>query len=121
MKTTKKHFELFKKECKKWIEFFGLKEWNVSYDWCTPVEDCVLAWSNHHFSAKSSYLILSKEWRNTVPVTNEQVKKSAFHEVCEMMLFPLRYMSECRFLSDTEIDPEIHRLIRTFENVIFKC
>ena len=78
-----------------------------------------LAWSNHNFTAKSSYLILSKEWRNTIPVSNREVKISAFHEVCEIMLFPLRYLRECRFLTETEIDPEVHRLIRTFENVIF--
>ena len=47
------------------------------------------------------------------------MKISAFHEVCEIMLFPLRYLGECRFLTETEIDPEVHRLIRTFENVIF--
>ena len=32
MKTTKKEFEIFKAECERLIELFGLKEWNVAYE-----------------------------------------------------------------------------------------
>ena len=65
MKTTKKQFDIFIKESKKWINIFGLKEWSVHFAWEVPIENCVLAWSNHNFTAKSSYLILSKEWNTS--------------------------------------------------------
>lgn len=31
MKTTKKQFELFKKECRKWIDRFELNGWEINF------------------------------------------------------------------------------------------
>ena len=62
---------------------------------------------------------LSKTWDNVEP-TDFEIRKSAFHEACEVLLYPLRYLAEARFLTDSEIDPEVHNVIRTLENVLFK-
>ena len=33
LKTTKKDFELFKSECKKWIDKLGITGWEIYYTW----------------------------------------------------------------------------------------
>ena len=37
--TTKADFELYKKEAEKWVDFFQLRSWYITYDHCKPHED----------------------------------------------------------------------------------
>jgi len=64
-----------------------------------------------------SVLKLDVEWEE-MPERNE-IKRVAFHEVCELLLASLGWMAKERFNSD-EVDEKIHEIIRRLENTIFK-
>ena len=117
-KTTKKHFELFQKECNKWIEYFGLKQWRVFYEH-DYVDDAYGSINAHH-PGKVVTITLSKSWEETKP-NNKYIKRTAFHEICELLISPLERLAKSRFgVLEEEIQEEIHNIIRTLENTVWK-
>jgi len=119
-KTTKAHFEVFKTECERWLVFFGIKGWLVEYD---HIDDCEnraqIGWRS---SGRIACIQLSKKWENdrTTPVTVEDVKRSAFHEVCELLLSRISMMAN-GIMSNHKfaVEEETHNIIRTLENTVF--
>ena len=118
IETTKKDFELFKKEFLKWINFFGLLNWRLFF--------------YHEKTDEDSFAIITCETENRVagvtlnkifPAEDyfpENIKMVAFHEVCELLLSDISDLAKSRFINETDIDTEIHRIIRTLENTVFK-
>ena len=46
MKLNKTHFEFFKKRCKFWVEYWGLKNWDIRYKFDkTEKEECAVTQS----------------------------------------------------------------------------
>lgn len=121
MKTTENHFKLFKAECNKWIEFFGLKDWGVSYVW-GDVEEA-RAEIAYHCMDRLAVITLGKEWDELggITIDSEIIRKVAFHEVCELFLGKLTVTTDQlgRILMESEIIEETHRIIRTMENTVF--
>ena len=118
MKTTKNHFQIFKKECQKWIAFFGLYGWRYSYfhedtteDWRASVRVSI--------DGRTVSLFLHIDWKDDV-VTERAVRESAFHEICEILLWRLASMAfgNLRF-SPKECNEETHNIIRILENKVF--
>jgi hypothetical protein len=115
---TKEEYKEFVEECKKWIEIFGLKDWKVDY----LQEDLEGNWAECRVNGVSN--------RNVVIVLNKKVnesdekliniKRTAFHEVVELLIYPLEYLAECRFLQPEEIIDERHSIIRRLENSLFE-
>lgn len=116
MKTTKKDFELFKKECRKWIKVFGLKDWEINFEH-VPVQSGI---GEHIFDSNNrwAYIKLATDWGNT-EISSCEVKRTAFHETVELWLGRIRILAKIRYVREDEIDEEIHALVRTLENVIF--
>jgi len=63
---------------------------------------------------------LSKDWTDALPLNNKEIRRCAFHEVCELLLGNLRDIAGSRFILEREIDEQVHIIIRTLENVIFE-
>lgn len=64
-------------------------------------------------------ITLAKNWGHC-EVTDEQIRCSAFHEVCELFLGRLAVLAKERFcVEEFQIDEEVHNIIRTMENAIF--
>ena len=118
IKTTKEDFEIFKTECKKWIDYFGLYGWETTYKHEVFEEeymaDC--AFSPH---IRAAIIRLNAERPGGPNMIESNVKRSAFHEVCELFLGKLTFMAEARFLADGEIEEETHNIIRILENRLF--
>jgi hypothetical protein len=110
-------FDIFKSECLKWIEFFGLKGWDVYFDEDAKCEDgnmaetCIgpLSARNVTFHFKGS----------DNPAFNNP-GRSAFHEVCEILLYRLHCLAESRFISVSEVDEAVHDIIRILENTVYE-
>lgn len=113
-----KRFDLFRSECERWISAFGLLDWEVEY--LHQHNEDHIAYTRFNYSARVANIALNKKWVADFPLTDEQIKKTAFHEACELLLYPIRYLSECRYLTDSEVDPEIHSIIHALERVIVK-
>ena len=118
MKTTKKQFEIFKKECKKWREFFGLSNWNICY--LLGDMDGYAAGTVCDFDQHQAHITLSDYYDFSWSWKPSDLKQYAFHEICHVVLERIDYIACARFVQQSEIDEEIHSLIRMLENVIFK-
>ena len=120
MKTAPEHFDIFKKECQKWIEIFGLKNWEVNYYHKKDSNKNTLAWTSYNYEGRVVNVYLNTEWRNK-DLSEYEFKKSGFHEAIEILLYPIRYIGECRYVQGAfEIDIAIHDVIRILENVLWE-
>lgn len=115
---TEEDFQIFKAECKKWLDFFGITEWEISYSF-EYLES--RAESRIHWRGKQCTFCLtthSPKWDKF------DARKSAFHEVCELLLTEMEF---------TALDEEIpykerkgltesarHGVIRRLENSVFR-
>ena len=118
VKTTKKHFRLFKKEAKKWIGRFGLIGWEIDY--CHDDGDEHLAACYSSCENRSALLELKKDWPDNEGVDDQAIRLAAFHEVCELFMARLIELSKDRFAPENSIEIEKHAIIRTLENVLFR-
>ena len=118
MKTTKKHFEAFKKECQKWIKIFGILGWRFYFQHQDVCKNS-LAYCIFPDNIEDRVFTLGLTLNIDRDSSMLDFKRSAFHEVMEALLFRLRYLANARFLNSEDIDEEIHHLIRTFENAVF--
>ena len=117
MKTTKKDFKLFKKECTKWIDILGLKDWAIDYEHESIGLD-ILAQTCGDTQNRHAFLQLDVAW-DTYPSTPALIKRSAFHEVCELFLMDIRMGLLSRTITEIQVDTMIHQVIRTLENVLY--
>jgi hypothetical protein len=116
-KTTAKHFKIFQDECEKWIEYFGLKDWDVYYAHHNDVGK--FASINFDTSGRVSTIFLVKNWTKWKP-TVLLVKKRAFHEVCELLLADMYALADNRYIQENDADRTAHIIIRKLENTVFR-
>lgn len=119
MKTTKKDFEIFRAECEKWIEEFGIKSFEILYDHSDYLKNNKASCTSNSVNRWAT-LRLNITWDNYWKLTEENIKRCAFHEVGELLLAPLINCAESRYISENEIEEQKHAIIRTLENVVFK-
>lgn len=119
MKTSKKHFDLFKKECEKWIKYFGLTQYQIVFNH-KPLEKDV--WGDCDVWHESEYaeLSLCTNWTGT-PLSDMQIRRTAFHEVIELLLSEIVLIGEKRWhFTLQDFIKSTHTVIRTLENTVFK-
>ena len=117
---TEKDFSIFKEEAKKWIDTFGLKDWDVTFDFSlleNSRAECCVNWHG-----KAALITLGQFPRGEM--TQEDVRKSAFHEVCELLLSDMEFtaLNEEILHAERKLMTEVarHAVIRRMENSIFK-
>lgn len=118
---TERDFEIFKDEAQYWIDKFGLLDWRIDFDFA-KLDDDRSAQLDYMWKGKCCCICLNK-WP-LKRYSEEEIKQSAFHEVCELLLVELR-----RTALDEEIpyeeragltDAAAHGVIRRLENSVFK-
>lgn len=120
-KTTKKHFEIFKTEADYWIKRFGLLDWEITYeDKCRG--EFSLAELYYHVTARFATLRLGKEWPDRHPVNDREVRKSAFHEVCHLLivLFDGANRNFDSSLAEDRNHSEVHAFIQRMVNAVWE-
>lgn len=118
MKTNAKHFKVFRKECEKWIPLLGIMDWRIVIEHKDLEGEKNLAWSCINSSQKSCSLLLSRDWSDN-KITNEAIKRCAFHEAFHVRLSVVDDMLTSRGYSTDEADKVLHGLIYIFENYIY--
>lgn len=116
--TTKKHFKIFKKEFMKWYRRFGLIGIEVNFEHRHRPTDG-LAWCSYSSEGQVSCVGLGKDWGDFI-LDDKEIRKAAFHECMELFLYPIRNCADSRFTTEKEINEEMHRAIRTLEEVVFE-
>lgn len=112
--TTSKHYQFFKDECSKWIKFWGLIDWRVFYE---HIQIDAYGSCSCDSPGKICTIQFSTKWDE--PITEEGIKRVAFHEISEMLIGPLFSLSLSRFVTRNEIAEASHSIIRRLENCIF--
>jgi len=122
--TTPQHFELFKEECKLWIEYFGLKHFQVYYEHKDLSKNGGLAQAAWGYMSMNAVITLSTNWGDDLvddEIANEHtIRQNAFHEVYEgLVLGSLIILAKSRFATLDEIEHTSHHIVRIMENTIF--
>ena len=116
-KPTREHLKIFKAYVEKWQKEFGLFDWDIDVSRMDLGEDsgaCAAAYTD--VEARMAEIILNTTW-NLRP-TNELLNQAAFHEVCEILIEPLRYLVRKKGKhSDERIASVVHSIIRRLEHV----
>ena len=113
--TSEEDFTVFKEECNNWIRKFQLNEWEVEYQHLL-VEGCY-AQCEYDYMSMSARLKLSVDWRER-PITDIALRKTAMHEICELLLAKLVVLANSRFIDHDSIDSEIHSIIHRIQNIV---
>lgn len=115
--TTNKHFRTFKRECKKWVRVFGLTDWEIHY-FHEPDPDNDRAWISRDLQNHTAGVFLGLNW-DSVPPSDHELERAAFHEVCELLLSPLDDAAKCRYTTVPQINEARHEVIHVLENVLW--
>ena len=124
-KCLKRNIKYFKKQVSKAVDLFGL----YSYQFTIISQDSTDARASNYYhsleqrsrSDPRSYTIAyTVRWLEDEHTTKEDIKRTAYHEVLETMFSNLReYSNNIDYLvTSREVDSEIHKIVRTFENLI---
>jgi len=117
VKTTEKDFQIFKKKAVYWIEKLGLKNWRVVYEH-SLVRDEGVAHNYSYLPGMVCTLTLSTEY-DADDYSEYSIRRSAFHEVIELLLARLCICGKSRFVTADELEESRHEIIRVLENVMF--
>jgi len=122
MKPTKKHFEIFKEEAQKWVYFFGLNDWRITYGF-EYIEDSY-ADNSKNAENKWAHIRLSTDNIDEKHLKIEEiVRKSAFHEVCHLLHGGFEFcfqLTKEGVYPDRVFDKECETFVRILENSIYK-
>ena len=119
--------KLFKDSIKKYIDYFGLWEWEYH------IKESEIP----NYRARTSYYDIEENpegsgyivtffynvaWLKDKETNKEEIDKVAFHEVLELLFCKLRDWSENNnfHITKYQVDEEVHRIIRRLENKIWK-
>lgn len=121
--TTDEQFEIFVEAVGYWKEYFGIldADINVTHEdiEIDSAEGCCSGnASNRVFTICLNKVINDGGVGNYL--TDDGIKEIAAHEVLEVFFYPIRGLALDRNGDWDQIDTEIHRLIRTLENVLLK-
>lgn len=119
MKVSKRQFSIFQKEVERWLSEFGLRnQWNVLIS-NEKMDGDVAGRCLWKYSAKIARIILNTELPDG-DFDDSAIRRTAFHEVCELLLAEVTYLSKQRFdIMEAEIDRAAHAVIRNLEHVVF--
>ena len=117
-KTTKRHFNVFCAEVIKFIDIFGLMGWEVNFEHRLYLNNAQAVCITDQ-EGRTCTMALATDWIALKP-TDLEVRKAAFHEVCELLLSRLNTFAKYRFVRESQIDEESHNLIRILERVVWK-
>lgn len=121
-KTTKKHFKLFKRECRYWLDRFDLGSWEAHFvhgESDHPDTNNSRAWFYTNWTGRLFTIGLSSKWN--LDIKKKGLSKCAFHEVCEILLGRLHINSDidaCPTQKDDN-DEVTHAIIRRLEKAIW--
>jgi len=118
VKTTRKDFNLFRREAEKWVPVFGITDWRISFGHQDYEDGTARAWYASDATEKICSIMLAKDWQDD-EITDHRIKRCAFHEVFHVRLDMISHMLSSRGYNENEISMAIHEIIYVFENYFF--
>lgn len=131
MATTQKQFGAFKREVERWVEYFGLTTWTVhvlhyrasksSFPNIAADHENIAAWAGFtEWGNQSVTVCLNKEYVGNIDLDEDELSKTAYHEVMHLLLRNLTCMAVMRFgVTEEMVDAEVHNIIAILENAVW--
>jgi len=123
--TLQQKIQFFTNEVQYYIEYFGLIDWKLFVNEINEVEKekeslCATCYVGE-IENRNVVISYNKEWIEEENCL-QTISRVAFHEVMELMLSRLNGFASTRdfYVSEAMIIEEIHKIIRTMENKVFK-
>lgn len=119
MKTTKHHLKVFRDECERLIERWGLTNWRRGYF----IDDDVDAHAEVSIKLQDRVVtfFMPTKWKDEYQEpTDEFLKEVALHEVIHVMVGRLDEIAQYRYTSRNEIYEANEELARMIENAVKK-
>ena len=116
VKTSKKDFERFKKEFLRWVDIFGLKDWEINFD--RRFIEKGFAECATSLTGRIATITLTTELKNEVDIKCFNPEDSGKHEAIELLLAPLEINARYRYVSSDEIEEATHTIVRILEKVL---
>jgi len=113
-KLKKKQIRYFQERVDHWINGFGLSEWQVWKE-SQDLEDAY-GQCQADLNGKTAIIVINPLW--DYEPKDADLDRVAFHEVCELLLWPLHHIASERFVSENEWESQRHTVIRRLENAI---
>lgn len=119
-KPTAHHFKVFQQEAKKWIAKFGLVGWEIVF----AREDIQgRAACRLNMQSRCAGLVLANDFKGDL--TDEEMRRSAFHEVCEILLARTWFICMNSDLTprqrESHMEEARHEIIRILENTVWSA
>lgn len=114
---TPEEFAAFKEEVEAWVVRFGLQDWEffIAHE---EVDSDTYACVRLNRDGRQARISLGLTVLDS-PVTSDP-RKSAFHEVCHVLLADMYFAGKARFTTQEELDRAEHSVIRVLEKVLFR-
>lgn len=119
MKITKKHYKVFRKEFMRWVKHFGLYGNEYYFQRKTTGRKGTLAYCIFPTDYDDRIFTIGITEKTRLWYSMTDIRKAAFHEAMEVLLYRIRFLAGCRYPQQADIDDEIHNLVRIFENRMF--
>ena len=115
MKTTTKHFKLYRDTCSYWLNKFGLFDWDIDFYHTDDKDGCA---SSCVFNSQAghAFLRLNKDWG--IDFTDKDIKRTALHEVLELLFARYQDSATNRYTTEEVIDTQRHVVIQRLINVL---
>lgn len=118
MKTNKKHFEIFKKECEYWIDRFELSNWEIFFEFKKEKDIEARALCSTDEVGRIVNIDFSDEFLGFDKITNEDIKQTAKHEIIHLLLADIANQKHNVFSSEREWRKDLEIVVRKLENII---
>jgi hypothetical protein len=116
VKLNDKHFELFKRECKKFINLFELNNWDVSFKFTEDkINNAFLVTDRVNYQAT---IKLSKEIDDPDISIEESVKQLAKHETAHLLIARLSDLGTSKYITRLEYTSAEEELVIKLMHII---
>lgn len=116
MKTTKKHFDIFKDECKKLQDRFELNNWDIRF-----VHQLVQGSHASNIPQIDAYNIciyFSTEWSGARPLNEFEIRQIAKHELIHVLCARFGEYGHSRFITKNDMVEAEEELTQKLMNLI---
>jgi len=111
MNTTPEHFEFFKEQCRGWIDYLELNNWQVHFKHKT-YEDNVAA-IRLSLESHDAICYLCTEWDESVrPLNEEEIAYVAKHEILHLLLARVTELGGKRYVAHDTLQEAEEELVK---------
>jgi hypothetical protein len=118
MKLTKKYLKFYEEEVRKWVEIFGLTEWELFFKFADFSKDNRFAEVKHFYQSKQAYFYLTKEIDFSSERIEKEIKDAALHEVLHLLLARLSVLAADRSWSEVDWNSAEHEVINRISKLL---